>query len=121
MLMILIAGPVRGGTGDDEGLIRANIDAMTATALDLYRLGHLPVVGEWFSLPLIAAAGSISVGDDIYNEIQHPIAEKLLEKCDGCLRIGGPSIGADHMVATSKGLDKPVWFDIADITEPSEM
>lgn len=115
MLMILVAGPLRGGTGDDPDLIEANIEAMTAVALDLYRRGHLPVLGEWFSLPLIEAAGSTQIGDDIYNEIQHPIAEKLLEKCDGCLRIGGASTGADHMVATTKSLNKPVWFDIAAI------
>ena len=113
--MILIAGPVRGGTNDDPALIEANIAAMTDTALDLYRAGHLPLLGEWFSLPLIEAAGSNHVGDDIYNEIQHPIAEKLLTKCDGCLRIGGPSAGADHMVETTRALGKPVWFD------PSEL
>lgn len=117
MLLILIAGPVRGGTNDDPSLIEANIEAMTSTALDLYRVGHLPVLGEWFSLPLIEAAGSTRVGDDIYNEIQHPIAEKLLAKCDGCLRIGGPSRGADHMVATARSLGKPVWFDGTEIPD----
>lgn len=112
MLTILIAGPVRGGTDDDPQLIDANIDAMTHVALDLYRRGHLPIVGEWFSVPLIEAAGSIRVGDAIYDEIQHPIAEKLLTICDGCLRIGGPSAGADHMIDTARSLHKPVWFDI---------
>ena len=118
--MILVAGPLRGGTGDDPELIEANIKAMTDSALDLYRRGHLPVLGEWFSLPLIEAAGSTRIGDDIYNEIQHPIAEKLLTKCDGCLRIGGESSGADHMVATTEGLDKPVWYDIDDIPPPAD-
>ena len=116
--MILIAGPFRGGTGDDEQLIQANIDAMVETALEIYRRGHLPVVDEWFSLPLIAAAGSTRVGDEIYDEIQHPIAEKLLTKCDGCLRIGGPSTGADHMVSTARELGRTVWFDIDDIDTP---
>lgn len=51
--MMLIAGPVRGGTNDDERLIKGNIDAMT------------------------------DVGDEIYDEIQHPIAEKPLQKRDG--------------------------------------
>jgi hypothetical protein len=115
MLMILVAGPVRGGTNDDEQLIAANIDAMTHTALTLYRSGHLPIVGEWLSVPLIELAGSTRIGDAIYDEIQHPIAERLLERCDGCLRIGGPSTGADHMVATTRALNKPVWFDIGDI------
>lgn len=118
MKMILVAGPLRGGTGDDPALIHKNIEAMTLVALDLYRRGHLPVLGEWFSLPLMEAAGSKQVGDEIYNEIQHPIAQKLLLKCDGCLRIGGASSGADLMVSTTRELNKPVWFDINDIPSP---
>lgn len=118
MLMILVAGPLRGGTGDDPELIEANVQAMTTTALALYRRGHLPVLGEWFSLPLIEAAGSKQIGDDIYNEIQHPIGQKILTKCDGCLRIGGESSGADLMVSTTEELGKPVWFDLDDIPAP---
>jgi hypothetical protein len=114
-LMILVAGPLRGGTGDDPELIQRNIDAMTEIALDLYRQGHLPIVGEWLSLPLIEAAGSTQVGDAIYDEIQHPLAKRLLAKCDGCLRIGGPSSGADLMVETARALGKPVWFSVGGI------
>lgn len=53
-LMILIAGPYRSGTGDDPAKLAANVSAMEAYALPLYRAGHLPVVGEWFALPLVA-------------------------------------------------------------------
>jgi len=120
MLLILIAGPVRGGTNDDPLLIEQNIAAMTSSALELYRDGHLPLLGEWFSLPLIEAAGSSRVGDSIYNEIQHPIAEKLLTKCDGCLRIGGPSSGADLMVETTLALGKPVWYASTEIPAPTQ-
>jgi nudix-type nucleoside diphosphatase (YffH/AdpP family) len=115
--MILIAGPVRGGTGDDPDLIEHNIAHMTRVALSLFERGHLPVVGEWLSLPLIAAAGSKRVGDEIYDHIQHPLAEQLLARCDGCLRIGGDSSGADHMVATARALGKPVWFSIDDVPQ----
>ena len=55
-LMILVAGPYRSGTDGDPARIRANVDAMTTTALALWRRGHLPVMGEWFALPLIEAA-----------------------------------------------------------------
>jgi hypothetical protein len=111
-LMILIAGPVRGGTGDDPVLIQRNIDEMTRVALDLYRRGHLPIVGEWLAVPLIAAAGSQRVGDEIYDLIQHPLAEDILRRCDGCLRIGGGSAGADQMVRSARALGKPVWHSI---------
>ena len=94
-LMILVAGPYRSGTGGDPALIQANVDAMTQAALELYRRGHLPVMGEWFALPLIEAAEAAGQSD-AYDEIFHPIAERVLARCDACLRIGGPSEGADH-------------------------
>jgi hypothetical protein len=96
--MILIAGPYRSGTGDDPEKMAANVRLMEDYALPLFRAGHVPVVGEWFALPLVALAGSRQVGDDAFNEIFHPIAERLLERCDAVLRVGGPSAGADMMV-----------------------
>ncbi|MGI9106482.1 MAG: DUF4406 domain-containing protein [Pyrinomonadaceae bacterium] len=105
-LMILIAGPYRSGTGDDQAKMAANVRAMEAFALPLFRADHIPVVGEWFALPLVSLAGSERVGDEPFNEIFHPIAERLLARCDGVLRVGGPSQGADQMVqvAREKGL-----------------
>lgn len=105
-LMILVAGPYRSGTGDDPEKMAANVRAMEAYALPLFRAGHVPVVGEWFALPLVALAGSQRVGDAAFEEIFHPIAERLLERCDAVLRVGGPSQGADLMVriAAERGL-----------------
>jgi hypothetical protein len=114
-LMILVAGPYRSGTGDDPVRIAANVRAMTDAALELYRAGHLPVLGEWFALPLIEHAGSRAIGDEVFNEIFHPIARRLLAKCDACLRIGGPSQGADEMVAISRALGKQVYFDLTEV------
>jgi hypothetical protein len=114
-LMILVAGPARGGTGDDPEKIAHNIDEMTRVGLNLFERGHLPIVGEWLAVPLIAAAGSTRVGDEIYDRIQHPLAEQILARCDGCLRIGGASSGADHMIATARALGKSVWFSIDDV------
>jgi hypothetical protein len=65
-LMILVAGPYRSGTNDEPAKMAANVTAMTDVALRLYRAGHLPVVGEWFALPLVEAAGSTKVGDAIF-------------------------------------------------------
>jgi len=114
-LMILVAGPYRSGTHDDALLIQVNVDAMTRTSLELFRRGHLPVMGEWFALPLIEAAGSEQVGDAIFEEIFHPVAERLLEHCDGCLRIGGASSGADRMVEVAMRLGKAVYHDVDEI------
>lgn len=98
-LMILVAGPYRSGTGDDPARMAENVRIMEAYALPLFRAGHVPVVGEWLALPLVALAGSRRVGDEAFEEIFHPIAERLLERCDAVLRVGGPSAGADRMVA----------------------
>jgi hypothetical protein len=114
-LMILVAGPYRSGTDDDPVRIEANVAAMTRAALALFRLGHLPVLGEWFALPLIEAAGSTAVGDDVFDELFHPIAERVLARCDACLRIGGGSQGADRMVEVAKTLGKTVFRDIASV------
>jgi len=115
-LMILVAGPYRYGTNDIPELIEANVKAMTDTALELYRMGHMPVLGEWFALPLIEAAGSTAVGDAIFNEIFHPIAVQLIDHCDAVLRIGGASSGADEMVNTGKAKGKIIFMDKLEIT-----
>ena len=114
-LMILVAGPYRSGTDDDPKRIGANVDAMTDAALKLYRLGHLPVLGEWFALPLIEHAGSRQIGDEIFNEIFHPISRELVVRCDACLRIGGPSKGADEMVSLARNSGKKIFFRFEEV------
>src|SRR5687768_3959514 len=101
-LMILIAGPYRSGTGDDPEKMAANVRLMEAFAFPIFRLGYIPVLGEWFALPLLHLAESKQVGDEAYREIFHPIAERLLGKCDAVLRVGGPSEGADLMVEVAR-------------------
>jgi hypothetical protein len=114
-LMILVAGPYRSGTNDNPELIALNVKAMTDTALELYRMGHLPVLGEWFALPLIEAAGSKATGDAVFNEIFHPVAIRLIDHCDAVLRIGGPSSGADEMVQEGRRRGKVIFMDVAEI------
>ena len=113
--LILVAGPYRSGTNDDPALIARNVHAMTETSLQVVRAGHLPVMGEWFALPLIEHAGSTGIGDPVFDEIFHPISRRLVEKCDACLRIGGASAGADEMVALSQRLGKAVYRSLAEV------
>jgi len=114
-LMILVAGPYRSGTGDDPDKMAANVRAMEAYALPLFRAGHVPVVGEWFALPLVALAGSRRVGDAPFEEIFHPIAERLLERCDAVLRVGGPSQGADLMVRVGAERGLQVFHSLSEV------
>ncbi len=115
MMMILIAGPYRSGTGDDPARMAANLARLEAAAHPLFALGHVPMIGEWAALPVLRGAGSGGVGSAIYDAVMHPVAHRLLAKCDGVLRLPGASVGADQDVAIARSRGIPVWFDIADI------
>lgn len=116
-MLILVAGPYRSGTGDDPALIAANMRAMNEAALALFRLGHIPVTGEALALPLIETAGSRAIGDAVFNEIFHPLAEKLVRRCDGCLRIGGASQGADEMLRLARDAGRQVFMSLDEVPE----
>lgn len=114
-LQILVAGPYRSGTGDDPDKMAANVAAMEAQCLPLYAAGHMPVLGEWLALPMLALAGSKQVGDTVYEELFHTHGERLLSHCDAVLRIGGESSGADRMVAVARGLGLPIYCSLEEI------
>jgi hypothetical protein len=114
-LMILIAGPYRSGTNDDPKLIEKNVEIMGSFALPIFRAGHIPILGEWLALPLVKLGGSRKIGDEVFNEVFHPIATRLLEKCDAVLRVGGPSTGADEMVRVGRSLGLTIYTDPAEI------
>ena len=114
-LMILVAGPYRSGTGDDPARIAANLQAMQAAALQLFRAGHVPFTGEALALPLIELAGSRQIGDAVFNEVFHPLARRLVARCDACLRIGGLSQGADEMVALAHAHGAAIYRRLEDV------
>jgi hypothetical protein len=120
MMMILIAGPYRGGTNDDPKLIQKNLKNLESVALPLFRKGHIPMIGEWVALPLMNLAGSKDIGDAIWDEIQYPVAHRLLEKCDAVLRIEGASKGADNDVRIAKELGLKVYFSLDEIPDAIE-
>ena len=114
-MLILIAGPYRSGTADDPAKIAANVQTMESYVLPIFRLGHIPLLAEWLALPLVQLAGSTHIGDGPFNEIFHPIAERLLEKCDGVLRVGGDSNGADQMVEIARRKGLKIFSKLEDI------
>ena len=114
-LMILVAGPYRSGTNDQPDKIAANVRQMEEVAFQIYQKGHLPVLGEWYALPLIEMAGSTEIGDDAFTEYFHPVAMRLLEKCEAVLRIGGPSHGADEMIRLAQESGKIVFLQADDV------
>jgi len=112
---ILIAGPYRSGTGDDPALIAANVKLMSEMALKVYRAGHLPVLGEWYALPLIETAGSKTIGDAVFQEMFHPSSIRLIQHCDAILRVGGPSAGADEMVRIGTEQGKKIYYGLEEL------
>ena len=116
-MMILIAGPYRSGTNDDPVLIQKNVAVMESYALPIFHAGHIPILGEWLALPLASLAGSTKIGDGSFNEIFHPIAIRLLEKCQAVLRVGGPSAGADEMVRIGTELGLKIYGNPEEIPE----
>lgn len=114
-MTILITGPYRSGTNDDPVLMQQNLDRMNSYALELFRAGHIPLIGEWLALPLLNAAGSTKSGDEIYREISYPIAHRLLTKCDAIFRIEGASNGADNDLKIARELGLKIYYNLAEI------
>jgi hypothetical protein len=114
-MLILIAGPYRSGTNDDPILMQQNLNRLEAVALPLFRLGHIPIIGEWLALPLLQQAGSKMPGDEPYQEILYPIAHRLLLKCDAVLRLEGASKGADEDVRIAKEKGLKVYYRLEDV------
>ena len=111
-MLILISGPYLTGTDGDEDKIRANLARMEAMALPLYERGHLAVVAEWLSWPVIQQAGGLDHASPEFTEYQYPAAHRLLAKCDAVFRIPGESRGADLECDLARTLGMTVYDDI---------
>ena len=114
-MLILIAGPYRSGTGDDPDKMAANLKRLEEPSYALFRAGHVPVIGEWVALPVWNAAGGERIGDDLYEEIFHPVAGRLLALCDAVLRLPGDSKGADNDVRIARERGIPVYYRLEDV------
>ncbi|MDE1992775.1 MAG: DUF4406 domain-containing protein [Rhizobiaceae bacterium] len=114
-MLILIAGPYRSGTGDDPQKMAENLKRLEEPSYALFKAGHLPMIGEWVALPVWHAAGGERIGDDLYEEIFHPTAGRLLQLCEGVLRLPGASKGADNDVRIANERGIPVWYRLEDV------
>ena len=119
-MLILIAGPYRSGTNDDAQLMQQNLARLESVALPLFRKGHVPLIGEWIALPLIHLAGSQKPGDAAWEEIQYPVAHRMLEKCDAVLRMEGASKGADEDVRKARERGLTIYYNLEDIPEAED-
>lgn len=115
MMLILIAGPYRSGTNDDPEKMAANQRELERASWPLFQAGHIPMIGEWVAQPVWRAAGGKTPGDDLYNEIFYPAAERLISICDAVLRLPGKSRGADNDVEQAEARGIPVYRCLTEI------
>ncbi len=71
----------------------------------------MPVIGVNLALPIVQAAGD----PDAEARLMLPLSLALAERCDACLRIGGPSAGADAEVARFAARGAPVYTAVEQI------
>jgi len=114
-MLVLISGPYLTGTDGDEERIAANLARMEAMALPVYEKGHLAVVAEWLSWPVIAQAGGTDHASPQFAAYQYPAAHRLLSMCDAVLRIPGESRGADLECDLARTWGKPVYTSVEDL------
>ena len=114
-MLILIAGPYRSGTGDNPEKMAENLRRLEEASWPIFKAGHVPMIGEWVALPIWRVAGGERVGDARYDEILHPTAGRLIERCDAILRLPGESKGADNDVRLANERGIPVYYQLSEI------
>ena len=115
-MLILIAGPYKSGTNGDPAAMAANLARLEQAAWPIFQAGHVPVIGEWLALPLLASVGA-TVNDPLAHEVLYPTADRLLHHCDAVLRLPGVPVGADQDVALARERGLSVFFDVDDIPQ----
>lgn len=91
-----------------------DLRSMEETAVAVYRAGHIPILAEWLSSPLVSIGGPSGSLDDEFTELMHPVAERLLARCDAVLRVEGLAAGADLLVALARQRGIRVYQDLSD-------
>ncbi|WP_255368817.1 DUF4406 domain-containing protein [Agromyces sp. CF514] len=114
-MMILIAGPYASGTDGDPARMQQNLARLEAAAWPIFRAGHVPMIGEWVALPVLASAGASGPTDPLAADVMYPTAERLLQRCDAVLRLPGASKGADQDVAIARSRNLPVYFSLDEV------
>ncbi|MFT3852922.1 MAG: hypothetical protein QM733_09315 [Ilumatobacteraceae bacterium] len=114
-MLILIAGPYASGTDGDPELMARNLKRLEQAAWPIFRAGHVPMIGEWVALPVLASAGASGPTDPLAAEVMYPTAERLLQHCDAVLRLPGESRGADQDVAIARARGIPVFHSLEEI------
>lgn len=110
-MLIVVAGPYSADT--EEKKVK-NLEAMNIAAAEVYRKGHIPVIG---------VNAALFVADKLHDlnkhEVINNISFAIVERCDAILMIGS-SKGADmeRDIIKAKGL--PVYYSLDEIPPVKE-
>jgi hypothetical protein len=110
-MWIMIAGPYSTGAKNDADR-EANLLALNQAAYQVFRRGHVPIVGVNLALPVIQAAGP-----QRYEAIMMPLSLALADRCDAILRIEGLSRGADDEVERVQARGGTVYHSAEEIPD----
>ena len=105
----MIAGPYSSGAAAEQDRAE-NLRAMNRAAVEVFRRGHVPIIGVNMALPVIAEAGP-----DAFDDMMMPISLALADRCEAILRIGGPSVGADQEMASFESRGLPVYRTLDEV------
>ena len=105
-MLIAVAGPYSAPTPEKR---QRNLDAMNDAAAEVYRRGHIPVIGANAALPVLDSLDS----EDEY-EVIMTISLVVVGRCDALLLIGeSPGANRERDLIASKGL--PVYRSVDEI------
>ncbi len=105
-MLIAVAGLYSAETKEQ---MQKNLDAMNNAAAELYKKGHIPVIGMNNALPVVNRLNNI----ERYNSIME-ISLAIVEKCDAILILGESSgVKQEKNLFLERG--KPVYYSIEEI------
>ncbi len=107
-MLIVVAGPYSADT--EEQKVK-NLDAMNTAAAEVYKRGHIPVIGVNAALFI-----ADKLGEFPRNKVINEISFAIVEKCDAILMIGeSPGANVERDIIKAKGF--PVYNSLEEIPE----
>jgi hypothetical protein len=105
-MLIVVAGPYSADTEEKKA---ENLEAMNIAAAEVYRRGHIPIIG---------VNAALFVADNLPALNRHEVINKIsfavVERCDAILMIGSsPGADAERDIIQAKGL--PVYYSLEEI------
>ena len=110
-LWVMVSGPYTTGAKTKADRAK-NLAALNRAAHEVFRRGHVPIVGVNLAIPIVDAAG-----EETFDEVMMPISLAVSDRCDAVLRIGGASTGADQEVERIQSRGGKVYYAVEELPE----